>query len=513
MVMAALVTVAVVIGAAAAAIALGSRASTPAVPATTTTSVTTVTPVSDAPPVPVAPVSWKTCDGNDGPTDEQCATLMVPLNYAQPDGAKIGIALARQRATGHKIGSLVMNPGGPGASGIDELSYLASLLPGSVTSRFDIVSFDPRGVARSDPVRCETGPELDQFIHLNPAPTTEVGFNQLLAASRLFDQRCEAQSGTILPYVGTVNVARDMDEIRAAVGDATLTYFGFSYGTFLGATYADLFPTHIRAMVLDGALDPDADPISANIEQATGFDQELTSFFAYCTANSSCPWHPPGDHLSADFTALMARIGAHPLPGSGTRTLGPGEAFFGVAQELYDQAAWPDLANGLARADAGDGSLLLQFSDDYTGRSASGAYDNSIEANNAISCVDEPWPRDPAVLEQAAVTAKKEAPVFGVADLYGALTCTDWPAPATSTPHVIRAAASPPIVVVGSTGDPATPYADSVALAGQLTHGLLITRVGDGHTGYRSSQCVRNYVNSYLVNLTVPPEGVRCPSP
>ncbi len=322
-------------------------------------------------------MSWKPCQGSDGPIDDQCATLMVPLNYAQPNGSKIGVALARKPATGPKIGSLIMNPGGPGASGIDELDYLGSLLPASVTSRFDVVSFDPRGVARSDPVRCETGPQLDQFIHLNPAPTTQAGFNQLLAASQQFARRCQALSGPLLPYVGTVNVARDMDEIRAAVGDAQLTYFGFSYGTFLGATYADLFPTHIRAMVLDGALNPDADPISSDITQAAGFDQELSSFFSYCAGNSLCPWKPRGDDLRGDFDALMARIAAHPLPGSGARTLGPGEAFFGVAQELYDPGTWPDLATGLARADTGDGSLLLEFSDEYTGRSADGAYTNS----------------------------------------------------------------------------------------------------------------------------------------
>jgi pimeloyl-ACP methyl ester carboxylesterase/uncharacterized protein YceK len=515
-----LVTVATLMVAAACS-SVGSH--TPATTTSTTAAVTTSTSstsggspagsTADLPLPPVAPVSWKTCNGTNGPIDDQCATLMVPRNYAQPDGTKIGIALARKPATGHKIGSLVMNPGGPGASGIDELDYLASLLPSSVTSRFDIVSFDPRGVARSDPVRCETGPELDQFIHLNPAPTTQAGFNQLLAASQLFAQRCEAMSGPLLPFVGTVNVARDMDEIRAAVGDAKLTYFGFSYGTFLGATYADLFPTHIRAMVLDGALNPDADPISSDITQAAGFDQELTSFFAYCTGNSLCPWKPAGDNLRADYDALMARIAAHPLPGSGSRALGAGEAFFGVAQELYDTETWPDLATGLASADNGDGSLLLEFSDEYTGRNTNGAYTNALEADNAITCVDAPWPRDPAVLQQAAVTAQKEAPDFGVADLYGALACTAWPVPPTSTPHVITAAASPPIVVVGSTGDPATPYSDSEALAGQLQHGVLLTRVGDGHTGYRSSQCVRNYVNSYLVDLTVPPSGIRCPSP
>jgi pimeloyl-ACP methyl ester carboxylesterase len=461
---------------------------------------------------PVQPVSWKPCTGADGPDGYDCATLQVPLDYTKAGGAKIGIALDRLKATGTKIGSLLMNPGGPGASGVDSLDYLASLLSDSVLSRFDIVSFDPRGVGRSSPVRCATGPQLDQFVHINPAPTTGAGFQQLVTAARAFGQECQARSGSILPFVGTINSARDMDEIRSAVGDAKLSYIGFSYGTFLGALYADLFPDHIRAMVLDGALDPALDPVSTNIEQAAGFDKELKAFFDDCSTNPICLWKPAGD-IHAAFDALMARIAANPLPASGGRTLGPGEAFFGVVQPLYDQSTWAGLANALSRAEAGDGSLLLQYSDEYTQRSQNGAYTNALESNNAISCVDQPWPRDPAALQQASATAKQRAPEFGVADLYGALTCTMWPAPPTSAPHVIAAPTSPPIVVVGSTGDPATPYSDAQALAKELKHGVLLTRVGDGHTGYRSSACIRSHVDSYLVSLTVPAAGISCPSP
>lgn len=460
----------------------------------------------------VAPVSWKPCDGVDGPDGDECATLQVPLDYANPGGTKIGIAMDRTRATGTKIGSLLLNPGGPGASGVDALDYLASLLSPAVLAKFDVVGFDPRGVGRSSPVRCATGPQLDQFVHLNPAPTTEAGFQALLAGARTFDQRCQAMSGPILPFLGTVNAARDMDEIRAAVGDPKLTYIGFSYGTFLGALYADLFPDHIRAMVLDGALDPALDPINTNIEQAAGFDSELNAFFAFCSNNPICPWKPSGDPRAA-FEAIMAGIATKPLPGSGGRTLGPGEAFYGVAQELYDQATWAGLATGLSQAAAGDGSLLLQYSDEYTQRDPSGVYSNSLEANNAISCIDQAWPRDPTELQRAAAQAKQRAPEFGLADLYGALPCTGWPAPPTSHAHVITADASPPIVVVGSTGDPATPYSDAQALARELKHGVLLTRVGDGHTGYRSSGCIRAHVDSYLLNLTVPANGISCPSP
>lgn len=485
-------------------------AATTSTGAAATTSTTAAATTTTLPPV--TRVTWKTCNGTDGPTDDQCATLVVPLNYANPGGQKISLALARIPATGTKIGSLITNPGGPGASGIDELDYIASLLSPSVLAHFDIVSWDPRGVDRSAAVRCESGPELDQFIHLNPAPTTQAGFNTLVTAGKAFAQGCEAMSGPLLPYVGTINTARDLDEIRSAVGDSKLNYFGFSYGTFLGTLYAGLFPTHIRTMVLDGAINPDASPIASNLEQAEGFDQELASFFAYCTGSNFCAWKP-GGNLTTAYNNLIARLTAHPLAGGGGRTLGPGEAFFGVANLLYDQTSWPDLASALQAAETGDGSLLLQSSDEYTDRNPDGTYGNEIEANNAISCVDEPWPTDPAVLQQAAVTAHKDAPEFGVADLYGAIPCAFWPAPPTSQPEVVTAAGSPPIVVVGSTGDPATPYADAQALAGQLQNAVLLTRVGEGHTGYRSSACVRSYVDSYLVNLTVPPKGISCPTP
>ena len=487
----------------------------PKLSGTTTTTTTTTPAATTIPPLPTPqPVSWKACDGNDGPQDFQCATLQVPLNYADPTGAKIGIALDRHQATGAKIGSLLTNPGGPGASGIDSLPYIVSLMPDSLLARFDVIGFDPRGVDRSDPVRCETGPQLDQWIHLNPAPTTEAGFEQLVAGAKTFAQGCEARSAALLPYVGTVNAARDMDEIRAAVGDPKLNYLGFSYGTYLGAIYAQMFPTHIRAMVLDGALNPALDPVTSDIDQAAAFDKELGDFFNYCSTSTICAWTPGGSLLAA-YNALEAKVTAHPLlvPDTGGRSVGPGEFFYGVADELYDSASWPDLASALASAESGDGSLLLQASDDYTMRMADGAYSNELEANNAISCVDQPWPTSLATLQADAVLAKQKAPEFGVADLYGGLPCTMWPVPPTSQPMAVTAAGSPPIVVVGSTGDPATPYADAQALASQLQHGVLLTRVGDGHTGYSFSQCIRDNVDAYLLTLKVPAVGTSCPTP
>jgi pimeloyl-ACP methyl ester carboxylesterase len=461
---------------------------------------------------PAAAVSWTACRGNAGPSGDDCASLRVPLDYGHPTGKTIEIALDRHAATGNRIGSLLINPGGPGASGVDSLDYVVSLLSSSVTERFDIVGFDPRGVDRSAPVHCLSGPQLDRFLDLDPAPTSEAGFQTLVDASRTFDEGCEAMSGDLLPYMSTETAARDMDEIRQAVGDQKLTYLGFSYGTLLGATYADLFPDGVRAMVLDGAVDPATDPLTANISQSAAFDKELNSFFADCAARPSCVWRPRGD-LHAAFDALMARIRAQPLPAGGKRTLGPGDAYYGVAEALYDRATWPDLAAGLESASRGDGSDLIRLFDEYAERGADGTYGNVIAANNAVSCLDEPWPRDLNVIRQVASAAKQRAPEFGVPDLFGGVTCSLWPVAATGRPHAIHAPESPPIVVIGSTGDPATPYAGAQALARELEHGVLITRIGDGHTGYRASGCVRSNVDLYLTTLAVPTAGLTCPTP
>ena len=477
-----------------------------AAPSTSAPGATTVTI-----PAP-APVAWTACQGAAGPSGFECATLRVPLDYANPRGATIGIALDRRRATGTRTGSLLVDPGGPGASGVDFLPSAVGLLSSSVLSHFDVVGFDPRGVARSDPVTCADGPGLDRYFDLDPAPPGAAGFQALMAGAKTFDLGCQARSGAILPYVGTDNVARDMDQIRQAVGDAKLTYLGLSYGTFLGATYADLFPTRVRAMTLDGAVDPVLDAVTANLAQSAAFDKELDAFLADCAAHASCAWKP-GGNLQVAFDALMNRIRASRLPGIGARTLGPGEALYGVAAPLYDRSSWPDLAEALNLAEHGDGSLLLQFFDAYAERNPDGSYGNEQEAFTAVSCMDQPWPTDPAVLQRDAVTAARDAPHFGVADLYGGLTCTFWPVTPTGRPHAIRAVGSPPIVVVGTTGDPATPYSGAQALAAELARGVLVTRVGDGHTGYAFSSCVRQAVDAYLLDLVVPARGLTCPTP
>jgi pimeloyl-ACP methyl ester carboxylesterase len=421
------------------------------------------------------------------------------------------MAIDRHRATGQKIGSLLVNPGGPGASGVDALPGLVAEMPADLLAHFDIVGFDPPGVGRTAPITCLDSTGLAQYFHSDPAPVTASGFDALVTEDRVFAAGCESQSGAELPYVSTVDAARDMDVLRAALGDSELTYLGFSYGTLLGATYAGLFPTHVRAMVLDGALDPALPVITELDQQSAGLEAQLEQYFASCVHSSSCSWKPGPDPTAA-FQALLARVRSHPLPVAGTsRTVGPSELLYGTAVTLYSTTTWDDLSLALAQASQGNGTDFLTLFDAYTGRSAKGSYSNLFEANAAVNCLDAPAPTL-SQLQAAAPAAQAAAPIFGLQNLYSESGCSVWPVPATGQVAAIRAAGSPKIVVVGSTGDPITPYGWARALASQLDNGVLLTRVGDGHTGYEASSCIRSDVDRYLIDLTAPPPGTSCPS-
>jgi pimeloyl-ACP methyl ester carboxylesterase len=467
-------------------------------------------PVATAGPAPTPKVQWSACRGDAGPKGFQCATVMMPRDPGRPGGAVIGMAIDRHRASGQKIGSLLVNPGGPGVSGVDYLPDAVAQMPAALLARFDVVGFDPPGVARTAPITCATGAGLDRYFSTDPAPTTPSGIAAFVAASRTLTQGCQAMSGAELPYVSTVDAARDLDVLRAALGDAQLTYLGFSYGSLLGATYANLFPTHVRAMVLDGVLDPALPTLTEIAQQSVALDAQLQQFFTAC-ANSSCPWRPGNDPTAA-VEALVARVRANPLPARGTsRQVGPAAVLWGTAAALYWPAMWGQLAQALQAAGRGDGTGFLALYDGYTGRRSNGSYSNIFEANAAVNCLDSPAVPLGAIQADAPVV-EAAAPVFGLLDLYGAVECSVWPLQATGMIGPLRASGSPPIVVVGSTGDPVTPYSWSQALAAQLTHGVLLTRVGDGHTGYGSSSCIRTQVDRYLITLAAPAPGTRCPS-
>jgi pimeloyl-ACP methyl ester carboxylesterase len=461
--------------------------------------------------VPPAPaLSWTSC--RDG---FQCSTLAVPLDYTKPAGEKVSLRLIRIRATkaGSRIGSMLVNPGGPGVSAVDFLrGFAKGSAPAPIRARFDLVAFDPRGTTGSSPVHCATTTEFDRFVHVDPDPDNAQEVSALVAANRSFDQGCQRRSGKILPHVSTADAARDMDSVRAALREPKLTYLGYSYGTALGAAYLDQFPTHVRAMVLDGALDPRSDWEALLAGQARGFDQALNAFLGWCDKHAStCGFRQAvkGD-LGKAFDALRAKVESKPLPGDGKRTVGPGEFSYGAGQALYSTSYWEYLGTALADATQGDGNLLLQLSDLYLDRTDAG-YENTIDANNAVNCIDKPFPKGTQAYAQLAEKVKAFAPRFGPSIAWSGATCAEWPVPATGTPHAVTGKGSPPILVIGTTRDPATPYVWAQGLADQLDNGVLLTHVGDGHTAYRAGApaCIVNPVDTYLLTANAPAAG-RC---
>ena len=482
-------------------------------PARSASAPTTTTGTSPAPTAlpPPGPVVWSACGD-----DLQCGTVTVPLDYARPTGRTIAIAVERHPADdpAQRIGSLVINPGGPGTSGIDDLPTELKVLTPQLLDRFDIVSFDPRGVQRSDPVECEPPPSASTTTTAgsssysplpDPVPTGPAGRRALVAGDRAYAHACETYSKDLLPYVGTVSVARDLDRIRAALGDARLTFIGHSYGTLLGAIYADMFPTHVRAMVLDGAIDPALGTDQMVLDQANGFESVLDDFFTWCASTSACPWRPTGDPTAA-LVALIDASAVTRLPGANGTSAGPGEFYDALLDDLYSVSSWPSLGDALAQAGAGDGADLVRLAADYD----SGGSTNGADANNAVNCLDHPVSRlvstYPALAARAAVTA----PVFGPLLVWGLVQCALWPVRPDRTPAPLAATGSPPLLVVGTTGDPATPYVWAQSLAHELAHGELVTWQGTSHVAYFYSPCIRAIDQAYLVSGVLPAPGTVC---
>ena len=438
----------------------------------------------------------------------------MPLDWSHPSGAHIQLALARRPAGGNRLGVLLVNPGGPGGSGIDFLRDSGDAVGESVRDRFDIVSWDPRGVGQSAPAECTS--DLDSFYAVNRNSTSAENERANVDVSKQFVGDCRRASGRLLPYLSTRASVRDMDAIRAAMGVPTIDYLGFSYGTYLGALYADRFPHRVRAMVLDGAVDPAASYEDGVLTQAVGFEHALDAFLDWCGSNRDCDFAPGGDPKTA-FTDLMATLAQESDPATidgEVRSLGIGEANIGVATALYagnTANGWVTLGRALNDAARGDGSALLALSDVYTGRDTGGRYDNLTAAFYAIGCLDGPAPRSAAAVERLAQRAARVAPDFGASTVWLGLPCTYWPVPPDGHPAPIHARGAPPIVVVGTTNDPATPYAQAQALAGQLDSGRLLTYVGQGHTAYgHGHACIDRAVDAYLVDLKLPPAGTRC---
>ncbi|MFE0417318.1 alpha/beta hydrolase [Streptomyces tendae] len=481
-----------------------------------------LTPLPKATPSELSPyyeqkLTWRDC----GVPGFQCATMKAPLDYAEPGEGDVRLAVARKKATGpgKRLGSLLVNPGGPGGSAIGYLQQYAGIgYPAKVRAQYDMVAVDPRGVARSEPVECLDGPEMDAYTRTDVTPDDARETDELVDAYKEFAEGCGADAPKLLRHVSTVEAARDMDVLRAVLGDEKLTYVGASYGTFLGATYAGLFPDRTGRLVLDGAMDPSLPARRLNLEQTEGFETAFQSFAKDCVRQPDCPLgdkNTTPDQVGKNLKAFFDDLDAKPLPAGDAdgRKLTESLATTGVIAAMYDEGAWQQLRESLTSAiKEKDGAGLLILSDSYYEREADGGYSNLMFANAAVNCLDLPAAfSSPDEVRAALPDFEKASPVFGEGLAWSSLNCAYWPVKPTGEPHRIEAAGATPIVVVGTTRDPATPYRWAEALSDQLSSGHLLTYEGDGHTAYgRGSTCIDSAINTYLLRGTAPEDGKRC---
>ncbi|MCF2529245.1 alpha/beta hydrolase [Yinghuangia soli] len=473
-------------------------------------------------------LAWEPCKDDPETTEKderefQCATLRVPLDYAAPAARSIEIAVMRHPAgkADARIGSLLTNPGGPGGSGVDWLKYAYARFDGGIHDRFDVVSFDPRGVGASTPVRC-----LDDAVRDRrngddgPDPAdhaaTKAHGEQL---GKEFAAACQEKSGDLLQHVGTRNAARDMDVLRGVLGDAKLNYLGYSYGTYLGSLYTEEFPDRVGRLVLDGAVDPAQDPLEKSVNQQIGFEQSFTRFAKDCAARAGCPFGRDAEKAPKIASDFLDGLRTKPLrTNDSKRKLTSNLGWTGAINLLYGdedkQWKWLREAFTYAMRDA-NGAALLYYADNYNGRDEKGKYDGSMDALPVIRCADmmaeAPTPER---IQEMLAKLKKEAPLFSqntVAEDFEGPGCEYWPFRTTEKPHTVKAPASNPVLVVGTTGDPATPYEASERLAAGLEHATLLTLEGEGHGAYgKGSDCIDDAVDAYLLEGALPPAGTRC---
>jgi pimeloyl-ACP methyl ester carboxylesterase len=445
---------------------------------------------------------WAGCSGRF-----ECSTVKVPLDYANPAGDTIQLAVIRLPATNtsHRIGALVL--GTELGSGVAFLRQSAGLLK-NLNARFDLVGFDARGVGQSSPVRCLSDSQRDSFNALDTVlddPNKKQAFVQ---AERTFAQACNQRSGKILPFVDTASSARDLDLIRSELGDAKLTYFGLGYGTFLGQMYAHLFPARARALALDGIVDPTLSNSDMWLQQAAGFEANLQAFVDYCRGFVGCELAKSGDPAAA-ISALMQRLEQNPLQ-VGNRILTRQLAMAAVELDLYDPRYWASLDPALSNALNGDGQWLLTLADLANGRHGDGSYASAGGEPFATLCLDRPAPSNVGAYDQLGPAFAHASPFFGPAFQYGALACAYWPVKPKSSPGALTANGAPPILLIGGTEDPVTPYAWAQAVNKQLPGSVLLTRQGYGSTSYNKSLCVRDATAAYLTDLTLPAADTIC---
>ncbi|MFE9682795.1 alpha/beta hydrolase [Streptomyces sp. NPDC006285] len=474
-------------------------------------------PSSDAMPgLPASLTSqkldWSGCKatetGHAPGGDWRCATLKVPLDWAKPTGETIGLALIRSEASGSskdRIGSLLFNFGGPGGSGVD---YLPPYGPTFATfhERYDLVSWDPRGVAASEGVRCRSDKAMQAAESVDTTPDTPAEETAFLKDAKDFGQGCQKSAGKLLSHVSTTDTARDMDLMRHVLGDRKMHYFGISYGTELGGVYAHLFPGNVGRLVLDAVVDPSAGTVGHAENQARGFQRALED---YLESTGQDP-----EEGSRKIAALLKRIDSEPLPTSNGRDLTQQLALTGIVYPLYSKSSWPALTGALEAAEDGDGTELLAQADSYNDRDASGRYGTTTHSQRVISCLDDKERPTPEEAKRKLAEFRKISPVFG--DSMGWDTagwCHDWPVAGQHETPEVSAPGAKPVLVVGNTGDPATPYEGARKMADELGKGVgvQLTWKGEGHGAYGSgSDCVDSTVDDYLLDGTVPDDGKVC---
>ena len=465
---------------------------------------------------PLAPYLGQEVQWSDCGAGAECATVMAPLDWDNPGvGEDVSLAVSRHSATGQALGSLFVNPGGPGASGyefvLDSVDFAVSEV---LRESFDVIGWDPRGVNFSSPVSCAaTDAELDYFFfgELEAQPDTPEWDAELLAESIRFGQECQANTGELLEFVDTLSTVRDLDLLRHLVGDEQLNYLGYSYGTLIGALYIDTFPEKVGRMVLDGPVDPGASQFDLVVNQHRGFEEALEAYLVECDLTNSCPFAGSLEQRLRGVSDLYDELEQNPLRHADGRLIDDGMLRTAMVTTLYAQSSWPFLTRMFEELQEGVTDTAIFLVDFYYDREGGVYQNNSMEAFIAINCLDYPVESDPAVLEAQADQLREAAPYTARPSGDGDLVCMNWPYPPKLNKGPVRGEEANPVVILGTTGDPATPYNWSVSLNEQLENSVLLTLVGEGHLAYDERvTCINDPVDTYFVTGDLPEDGITC---
>lgn len=459
-------------------------------------------------------LTWSPCSDNP---QHLCTTMQVPVDYARPGGDRFDLALRKVPATdpARRLGSLVINPGGPGGSGVEYAQYASFVFSPAVRAAYDIVGFDPRGIGASSPVRCLSNSDMDLLFSDDPTPDSPAERSKLLADVDGVTKQCAARGGVRARHMSTAEVAHDMDVMRVLLGDARLNFFGGSYGTFLGAMYADAFPKKVGRMVLDSAMSPNQTDQQEMTYDIQGFESSIDAFISWCVARPDCALGHDKATARQKIVDLLDTVEKKGLTTTkpGLARIGEGWVGFAIFMCLYSDTSWPTLNSGLAQAFTGKGDILLAKGMSVVERNADGTYAPTtyLQAMIPVRCADWPRSRTDASLLAAQQKAKVARPLWArmTGELYD--NCRSWPTPGRTEKGTTLAVGADPILVIGNERDPATPIGGTKQLAKDLQSGVLLTSDHDGHgTYYAGNSCVDSAVDGYLLRGKVPADGTTC---